>query len=218
MKKILFVFGTRPEAIKVAPLIKKLQEDKDNFIIKTCNSGQHKEMLDQVLDFFEIESDYKLDIMTQNQTLYSITEKIISKLKPVLEDFAPNYVFVHGDTSTTMAASLASFYYGAKICHIEAGLRTSDLRNPFPEEANRRITSVLANYHFSPTESSKQNLLKENIKEENIIVTGNTVIDALFHGLAKIEQEPNKIEDLKNKLLDNKKNHFNYLSSKRKSW
>jgi len=205
MKKILFVFGTRPEAIKVAPLIKKLQEDKNNFIVKTCNSGQHKEMLDQVLDFFQIESDYKLDIMTENQTLYSITEKIISKLKSVLEDFAPDYVFVHGDTSTTMAASLASFYYGAKICHIEAGLRTSDLRNPFPEEANRRITSVLANYHFSPTESSKQNLLKENIKEENIIVTGNTVIDALFHGLAKIKQEPNKIEDLKNKLLDNKK-------------
>ncbi|WP_313384729.1 non-hydrolyzing UDP-N-acetylglucosamine 2-epimerase [Chishuiella sp.] len=206
MKKILFVFGTRPEAIKVAPLIKKFQENKDYFITKTCNTGQHKEMLDQVLDFFQIESDYKLNIMTENQTLYSITEKIISKLKIVLEDFSPDYVFVHGDTSTTMAASLASFYHGAKICHIEAGLRTSDLRNPFPEEANRRITSVLANYHFCPTNSSKHNLLKENIKEENIIVTGNTVIDALFYGLEKIKQKPHKIQSLKSKLLKNKKN------------
>lgn len=201
MKKILFVFGTRPEAIKVAPLIKGFKQE-ENILVKTCNTGQHKEMLDQVLDFFDLECDYKLDIMTKNQTLYSITEKIINKLKNVLEDFSPDYVFVHGDTSTTLAASLASFYAGSKICHIEAGLRTTDIRNPFPEEANRRITSVLATYHFSPTESSKQNLLRENIREDNIFVTGNTVIDALFYGINKIKSEINLTNVLKMKLID----------------
>ena len=203
MNKVLVVFGTRPEAIKLAPLIKELKKDQ-SFNVKICNTGQHKEMLDQVLDFFELESDYKLDIMTDNQTLYSITEKIINKMKVVLEDFNPDYVFVHGDTSTTMAASLASFYHGSKICHIEAGLRTSDLRNPFPEEANRRITSVLTNIHFSPTESSKNNLLKENVNPDQIIVTGNTVIDALLYGIEKVKTEESLVADLRGKLLNDK--------------
>lgn len=203
MKKVLIVFGTRPEAIKVAPLIKALKEDQ-YFDVKICNTGQHKEMLDQVLDFFELECDYRLNIMTESQTLYSITEKIIHRMKEVLEDYNPDYVFVHGDTSTTMAASLSSFYHGAKICHIEAGLRTSDLRNPFPEEANRRITSVLSNYHFAPTESSKQNLLKENIQENKIVVTGNTVIDALFYGIEKVNNHKEIISELKSKLIADK--------------
>lgn len=203
MNKILVVFGTRPEAIKVAPLIQKLKEDKE-FEVKICNTGQHKEMLDQVLDFFDLECDYRLDIMTENQTLYSITEKIIHKMKDVLEDFNPDYVFVHGDTSTTMAASISSFYHGAKICHVEAGLRTSDLRNPFPEEANRRITSVLANYHFSPTESSKENLLLENIDSNKIIVTGNTVIDALLFGIEKVKSDKRIVAELKARLLTEK--------------
>lgn len=203
MKKILVVFGTRPEAIKVAPLIQKLKKDTA-FDVKICNTGQHKEMLDQVLDFFDLVCDYRLNIMTENQTLYSITEKIINKMKDVLEDYNPDYVFVHGDTSTTMAASLASFYHGSKICHIEAGLRTSDLRNPFPEEANRRITSVLTNIHFSPTESSKNNLLRENINPDTIIVTGNTVIDALFFGIEKVQSDESLVFDLKSKLLKDK--------------
>lgn len=203
MKKILVVFGTRPEAIKVAPLIQKLKKDTA-FDVKICNTGQHKEMLDQVLDFFDLACDYRLDIMTENQTLYSITEKIINKIKDVLEDYNPDYVFVHGDTSTTMAASLASFYHGAKICHIEAGLRTSDLRNPFPEEANRRITSVLTNIHFSPTISSKNNLLKENVDPDTIIVTGNTVIDALLYGIEKVKSDESLVADLREKLLKDK--------------
>lgn len=199
MKKILVVFGTRPEAIKVAPLIKALKQNED-FEVRTCNTGQHKEMLDQVLNFFDLECDYRLDIMTENQTLFSITEKIINNIKNVLEDFNPDYVFVHGDTSTTMAASLASFYHGAKICHIEAGLRTSDLRNPFPEEANRRITTVLSDYHFAPTESSRNNLLKENVNDNKIIVTGNTVIDALLYGIDKVKSDEGIIKELKSKL------------------
>lgn len=203
MKKVLIVFGTRPEAIKVAPLIKALKEDQ-HFEVKICNTGQHKEMLDQVLDFFELECDYRLNIMTESQTLYSITEKIIHRMKEVLEDYNPDYVFVHGDTSTTMAASLSSFYHGAKICHIEAGLRTSDLRNPFPEEANRRITSVLSHYHFSPTVSSKQNLLIENIDENKIIVTGNTVIDALLFGIEKVNKDESLVSELKSKLIADK--------------
>lgn len=181
-QKVLFIFGTRPEAIKMAPLVQAFKNEKQ-FEIKICVSAQHREMLDQVLDFFSIIPDYDLNIMEPNQSLNSITAKIIEKLKPILEDFSPNYVFVHGDTTTTMAASIATFYFGAKLCHIEAGLRTENIKQPFPEEANRRITSVLADYHFSPTETSKINLLNENISAEKILVTGNTVIDALFQSI-----------------------------------
>lgn len=205
MKKILFVFGTRPEAIKMAPIIKGFQKDP-LFEIKTCVTAQHREMLDQVLDFFGIFPDYDLNIMSTSQDLYSLTSVILMKLKDVLDDFRPEYVFVHGDTTTTMAASIASFYFGSKVCHIEAGLRTYNKKSPFPEEANRCITGVLAEYHFAPTETSRQNLLRENISSENIVVTGNTVIDALFESIDIIKTTPlSEIEDLKNRIDSSKK-------------
>ncbi|WP_430614715.1 non-hydrolyzing UDP-N-acetylglucosamine 2-epimerase [Flavobacterium sp. JP2137] len=181
-KKVLFVFGTRPEAIKMAPLVKAFQA-ASQFDTKVCVTAQHREMLDQVLDFFEIIPDFDLNIMEPNQTLNSITAKILLEMKPVLDTFNPDLVFVHGDTTTTMAASLAAFYSGAKIGHIEAGLRTFNKRLPFPEESNRRITSVVADYHFAPTQTSKDNLLRENVAEDSILVTGNTVIDALLESV-----------------------------------
>ncbi|MGG7034899.1 MAG: non-hydrolyzing UDP-N-acetylglucosamine 2-epimerase [Flavobacterium sp.] len=205
MKKILFVFGTRPEAIKMAPIIKGFQKDP-LFEIKICVTAQHREMLDQVLDFFGIFPDYDLNIMSTSQDLYSLTSVILLKLKDVLEDFKPDYVFVHGDTTTTMAASIASFYFGSKVCHIEAGLRTYNKKSPFPEEANRCITGVLSEYHFAPTETSKQNLLRENISPENIVVTGNTVIDALFESIDIIKSTSlSDVEDLKNRIDSSKK-------------
>ena len=142
MKKILIVFGTRPEAIKMAPLVKEFQKHSDVFETKVCVTAQHREMLDQVLDFFEIKPDYDLDLMKPGQNLYGLTADIITNLKPVLEGFEPDYVFVHGDTTTTMAGSIASFYSGAKVCHVEAGLRTHNKLSPFPEEINRQITAV----------------------------------------------------------------------------
>lgn len=192
-KKILFIFGTRPEAIKMAPLIEGFGKE-EFFENKVCVTAQHRQMLDQVLDFFSIKPDYDLNLMVKNQTLFSLTGMIISKLEPILEDFAPDYVFVHGDTTTSMAASIAAFYNGAKVCHIEAGLRTNNKYSPFPEEINRRVTGVIADYHFAPTETSKQNLLKENIKVENILVTGNTVIDALQKSISIVSQ--NKIDEV----------------------
>ena len=184
-KKILLIFGTRPEAIKMAPLVKEFQKYNKKFETKVCVTAQHREMLDQVLEFFEIFPDYDLDLMKPNQNLYSLTADIIVNLKEVLEKFKPEYVFVHGDTTTTMAGSIASFYSGAKICHIEAGLRTYNKLSPFPEEMNRQITGRLCDYHFAPTEISKRNLLIENIEEDTIIVTGNTVIDALLESVKK---------------------------------
>ena len=179
MKKVLIVFGTRPEAIKMAPVVKAFSQS-NNFETKVCVTAQHREMLDQVLEFFEITPDYDLDLMKPNQNLYSLTGEIISGLKPVLEKFTPDFVFVHGDTTTTMSASIAGFYFGAKVCHVEAGLRTFNKYAPFPEEINRSITGRIADFHFAPTEQSKQNLLNENIAEEGVLVTGNTVIDALL--------------------------------------
>lgn len=188
-KNILIVFGTRPEAIKMAPLIKAIKND-ETFNLKICVTAQHREMLDQVLDFFEIKPDYDLDLMKPGQNLYSLTANIIDSLKPVLEDFQPDYLFVHGDTTTTMASAIAGFYSGAKVCHIEAGLRTNNKYSPFPEEVNRQIVGRICQYHFAPTEGSKQNLLKENIEEQFILVTGNTVIDALFDSIDKVKQNP----------------------------
>ncbi|MBW2937252.1 UDP-N-acetylglucosamine 2-epimerase (non-hydrolyzing) [Aureisphaera sp. CAU 1614] len=185
-KKNLIVFGTRPEAIKMAPLVKAFQENDKDFVTRVCITAQHREMLDQVLTFFEIIPDYDLDLMKPNQDLYGLTADIVSGMKSVLEDFQPDYVYVHGDTTTTMAASLASFYSGAKVCHVEAGLRTHNKWAPFPEEINRSITGRITDYHFAPTTTSKKNLLKENIVEENIIVTGNTVIDALRFSVKKV--------------------------------
>jgi len=195
MKKNLLIFGTRPEAIKMAPLVKEFQKN-NSFITKVCITAQHREMLDQVLDFFEIIPDFDLNLMKPNQNLYSLTAEIITSLKPVLEEFQPDYVYVHGDTTTTMASSIAAFYSGAKVCHVEAGLRTFNKRSPFPEEINRCVTGRVSDYHFSPTKTSKQNLLNENIIDENILITGNTVIDALHFSANKVKSEGYKDQEI----------------------
>ncbi|MGB2050030.1 MAG: non-hydrolyzing UDP-N-acetylglucosamine 2-epimerase [Flavobacteriaceae bacterium] len=187
MTKNLIIFGTRPEAIKMTPLVKEFQKYSDIFETKVCVTAQHREMLDQVLDFFEIKPDFDLDLMKPNQNLYTLTSSILLGLKPILESFQPDYVYVHGDTTTTMASSLASFYSGAKICHVEAGLRTFNMQSPFPEEMNRSVTGVVSNIHFSPTETSKNNLVLENKSEDSIVVTGNTVIDALMFSVNKVK-------------------------------
>ena len=200
-KKILLIFGTRPEAIKMAPLVKEFQKYPEKFDTKVCVTAQHREMLDQVLDFFEIKPDYDLDLMKPGQNLYALTANIIESLKPILEEFTPDYVFVHGDTTTTMSGSIASFYSGAKVCHVEAGLRTNNKLSPFPEEINRQITGRISDYHFAPTETSKKNLLKENISEDSILVTGNTVIDALIKSVEKVNENPSHlIQDLSKKI------------------
>ena len=185
-QKFLIVFGTRPEAIKMAPLVKKIQEDKERFELKVCVTAQHREMLDQVLELFEIEPDYDLNIMKSGQDLYEVTTNVLLGMRDVLLDFKPDVVFVHGDTSTTSATALASFYQQIKVAHIEAGLRTDNIYSPWPEEANRQITGVLSTYHFAPTSTSKENLLRENKNPKSILVTGNTVIDALYLALDKI--------------------------------
>ncbi|MFP5597340.1 non-hydrolyzing UDP-N-acetylglucosamine 2-epimerase [Kluyvera sp. 142486] len=177
--KVLTVFGTRPEAIKMAPLVHALAKDP-HFEAKVCVTAQHREMLDQVLSLFSIVPDYDLNIMSPGQGLTEITCRILQGLKPVLESFKPDVVLVHGDTTTTAAASLAAFYQRIPVGHVEAGLRTGDLYSPWPEEANRTLTGHLAMYHFAPTENSRQNLLRENLSDKRIFVTGNTVIDALF--------------------------------------
>jgi UDP-N-acetylglucosamine 2-epimerase (non-hydrolysing) len=200
MKKNLIIFGTRPEAIKMAPLVKEFLKNK-SFITKVCVTAQHREMLDQVLSFFEITPDFDLDLMKPNQNLYSLTGDIINGLKPVLEEFQPDYVYVHGDTTTTMAASIAAFYSGAEVCHVEAGLRTFDKRAPFPEEINRSIAGRVCDYHFAPTSISKENLLRENIADKNVLITGNTVIDALKESVQRVEGlEDLEINSLKNSL------------------
>lgn len=199
-KKNLIIFGTRPEAIKMAPLVKEFQKQEGAFETRVCITAQHREMLDQVLDFFEIKPDYDLDLMKPNQNLYSLTADIITSLKPILEDFKPDFVYVHGDTTTTMASSIAAFYSGAQVCHVEAGLRTFNMKSPFPEEMNRCVTGVATNIHFSPTDTSKQNLLNENKTSDSILVTGNTVIDALQFSVAKVNRgdfEDKEITDLK---------------------
>ncbi|NGX93217.1 non-hydrolyzing UDP-N-acetylglucosamine 2-epimerase [Proteus mirabilis] len=177
--KVLTVFGTRPEAIKMAPLVHALAKD-DSFEAKVCVTAQHREMLDQVLNLFEIKPDYDLNIMKPGQDLTDITCRILEGLKPVLASFQPDVVLVHGDTTTTMAASLAAFYQQIPVGHVEAGLRTGNLYSPWPEEANRTIAGHLAMYHFAPTETAKLNLVREAVADKNIFVTGNTVIDALF--------------------------------------
>jgi UDP-N-acetylglucosamine 2-epimerase (non-hydrolysing) len=189
-KKILIVFGTRPEAIKMAPLVHEFAKDIDTFETRVCVTAQHREMLDQVLDFFNIKAHYDLDLMKPGQNLYSLTSDIITEMKAVMEDFNPDFVFVHGDTTTTMASSIAAFYNQSKLCHVEAGLRTNDKWSPFPEEINRQVTGRIADFHFAPTETSKANLLKENISKDKITVTGNTVIDALLESIAKVDADP----------------------------
>ncbi len=190
MKKILIVFGTRPEAIKMAPLVKAFQKYPNHFETKVCVTAQHREMLDQVLALFEIVPDYDLNIMKPGQDLYDVTTGVLMGMKSVLEAFEPDVVFVHGDTTTTFSAALAAFYKQISVAHVEAGLRTGNIYAPWPEEANRQLTSQITTYHFAPTETSKENLLKENISPEKIVVTGNTVIDALFIALNKIKNTP----------------------------
>ncbi len=207
MKKNLIIFGTRPEAIKMAPLVKAFLKNSDTFETKVCITAQHREMLDQVLSFFEITPDFDLDLMKPNQNLYTLTADIITSLKPVLEEFKPDYVYVHGDTTTTMAASIAAFYSGAKVCHVEAGLRTFNKRSPFPEEINRSIAGSVSDYHFAPTTTSEQNLLNENINKSSILVTGNTVIDALQYSSNKVTSasySDDEVEELR-ALLDSDK-------------
>lgn len=186
--KVLTVFGTRPEAIKMAPLVHALAVDA-RFITKVCVTAQHREMLDQVLELFEITPDYDLNIMKPGQSLNDVTTAILTGMKPVLEDFKPDVVLVHGDTATTFAAALAAYYQQIPVGHVEAGLRTGNIYSPWPEEANRKLTGAITSYHFAPTETSKQNLLNEAINPASITVTGNTVIDALFWVRNKIEQD-----------------------------
>ena len=197
-KRILIIFGTRPEAIKMAPVVKAFQND-DRFETKVCVTAQHRDMLDQVLDLFAITPDYDLDIMKQNQGLTGITCSILTGLEPVLQDFSPDRILVHGDTSTTFAASLAAYYQKISVAHVEAGLRTHNLYSPWPEEANRKLTGALTDLHFSPTGTARDNLLQENVPEKNIIVTGNTVIDALCHVQESIENNSELRGELANR-------------------
>lgn len=194
-KKVLTVFGTRPEAIKMAPLVHALSAD-ERFESKCCVTAQHREMLDQVLQLFEINPDYDLNLMKTGQTLNDVTARIVQELKPVLQEFKPDVVLVHGDTATTFAGSLAAYYEQIEVGHVEAGLRTGDIYSPWPEEANRRLTGVLTKYHFAPTETSKQNLLRENFSPEEIHVTGNTVIDALLMVKEKIDSDEKLNQEL----------------------
>jgi UDP-N-acetylglucosamine 2-epimerase (non-hydrolysing) len=202
MKKVLLVFGTRPEAIKMAPLVKAFQEQNKFFDTKICVTGQHREMLDQVLDLFEIKTDFDLDVMRPNQDLYDVTCQILQGMKEVFSRYRPDIVFVHGDTTTTFTVSLAAFYEKIEVAHIEAGLRTNNIYSPWPEEANRKLTSQLTTYHFAPTQQSQNNLLRENIASEKIIVTGNTVIDALLFMQNKLETNKDFRAQVKKSIVD----------------
>lgn len=207
MKKILTVFGTRPEAIKMAPLVKALEADP-RFDAKVCVTAQHREMLDQVLEIFDIKPDFDLDLMKPGQTLNSLTSDILTAMPQVYEQFTPDTVLVHGDTATTFATALSAYYQQIQVGHVEAGLRTGDIYSPFPEEANRKLTGAITKYHFAPTETSQQNLLDENVSPNDIHVTGNTVIDALF--LA------NEIIESKQELKSQFSEQFSFLDENKK--
>lgn len=202
MKKVMLVFGTRPEAIKMAPLVKAFQSEKDKFETIVAVTGQHREMLDQVLDLFEITPDYDLNIMKQGQDLYDVTARVLVGMRDVLKEAQPDVVLVHGDTTTSTASALAAFYQQIPVAHIEAGLRTHNIYSPWPEEMNRLITGRIATYHLSPTKLSRQNLLDEGIKDEAITVTGNTVIDALYWVVDKIKSDKNLDAKLAKELLE----------------
>ena len=211
----MLVFGTRPEAIKMAPLVKEFQNYSDKFETIVCVTGQHREMLDQVLHLFEITPDYDLNIMKQGQDLYDVTARVLTGMRDVLKEANPDVVLVHGDTTTSTAAALAAFYQQIPVGHVEAGLRTHNIYSPWPEEMNRQITGRISTYNFAPTQLSRENLLKENINEESIIITGNSVIDALYWVVNKIKSDKDLNETLKdilfkagydvNRLDDNKK-------------
>ncbi|MEA4975158.1 MAG: UDP-N-acetylglucosamine 2-epimerase (non-hydrolyzing) [Paludibacter sp.] len=201
MKKIMLVFGTRPEAIKMAPLVKELEKRKDVFEISVCVTGQHREMLDQVLRLFDIVPDYDLNIMQQGQDLFDVTSRVLLGMRDVLREVKPDIVLVHGDTSTSTAAALAAFYEQIQVGHVEAGLRTHNIYSPWPEEMNRQLTGRLASLHFSPTELSRRNLLAEGIEDTKIHVTGNTVIDALYMVIEKIKSDQSIKRELDTTLL-----------------
>ena len=197
MKIIMLVFGTRPEAIKMAPLVKEFQKYPESFKTIVCVTGQHRQMLDQVLQIFDIIPDYDLNIMKQGQDLYDVTARVLTGMRDVLKEVQPDVVLVHGDTTTSTAAALAAFYQQIPVGHVEAGLRTHNIYSPWPEEMNRQITGRIATYNFSPTPLSRQNLLEEKVNEQNIIVTGNTVIDALYWVVDKIKRDENLSTELK---------------------
>lgn len=196
MKKVMLVFGTRPEAIKMAPLVKEFQKYPDSFETLVCVTGQHREMLDQVLKIFDITPDYDLNIMKQGQDLYDVTARVLTGMRDVLTESQPDAVLVHGDTTTSTAAALAAFYKQIPVGHVEAGLRTHDIYSPWPEEMNRQITSRIAAFNFAPTPLSRQNLLDEGINPDSITVTGNTVIDALRWVVGRIDEDPALAEGL----------------------
>ena len=206
-KRILTVFGTRPEAIKMAPLVHTLASD-ERFEAKVCVTAQHREMLDQVLELFEITPDFDLNLMKPGQDLTDITCGILKGLKPILEEFKPDYVLVHGDTATTLSTTLVSYYQKIKVGHVEAGLRTGNIYSPWPEEGNRKLTGAITDLHFAPTENSKNNLLAENVSEDKIIITGNTVIDALLDVIEKLKTN----EELKAKL----ETQFSFLDTNKR--
>ena len=202
MKKVMLVFGTRPEAIKMAPLVKEFQKYPEYFKTVVCVTGQHREMLDQVLSLFEIIPDYDLNIMKQGQDLYDVTARVLTGMRDVLKEAQPDVIFVHGDTTTSTAAALAAFYQQIPVAHVEAGLRTRNIYSPWPEEMNRQLTGRIAGLHFSPTVLSRQNLIDEGIADNRITVTGNTVIDALYVVVEKIKREVELDETLREKLKE----------------
>lgn len=218
MKKILLVFGTRPEAIKMAPVVKEFKKN-NSIITKVCVTAQHREMLDQVLSFFEIIPDYDLDLMKPNQTLNQLSSRILIKIDDVLEDFKPELVLVHGDTTTSSIVALASYHKNIKVGHIEAGLRTYNKNAPFPEEINRQITARIADYNFAPTKSAEENLLKEKIPSNTIVVTGNTVVDALLLADNRLTDNysNNEIENLQ-KFIDTSKKIILVTGHRRESF
>lgn len=202
MKKIMLVFGTRPEAIKMAPLVKEFQKHPESFETIVCVTGQHREMLDQVLRIFDIKPDFDLNIMRQGQDLYDVTSRVLIGMRSILKESHPDVVLVHGDTTTSTAAALAAFYQQIPVGHVEAGLRTNNIYSPWPEEMNRQITGRIATYNFAPTPLSRDNLLKENVCESNITVTGNTVVDALYWVVDKIKLDKTLDKSLENELAD----------------
>lgn len=202
MKKVMLVFGTRPEAIKMAPLVKEFLKHRDKFETTVCVTGQHRQMLDQVLSIFGIKPDYDLDIMKPGQDLYDVTARVLTGMRDVLKEVNPSVVLVHGDTTTSMAAALAAYYQQIPVGHVEAGLRTYDIYSPWPEEMNRQITGRIARWHFSPTGRSQGNLIKEGVLPDHIYVTGNTVIDALYWVVGKIKETPELESDLRKELSE----------------
>lgn len=215
MKKVMLVFGTRPEAIKMAPLVKEFEKYTDDFQTIVCVTGQHRQMLDQVLQLFNIIPDYDLNIMKEGQDLYDVTARVLIGMRDVLKEVRPDVVLVHGDTTTSTAAALAAFYQQIPVGHVEAGLRTHNIYSPWPEEMNRQITGRIATYNFSPTPLSRQNLLEEKVSEKSIVITGNSVIDALYWVVDKIKKDETLSEELK-KLLSTAGYDTNRLSDGKK--